>query len=148
MTTVADLDIGEVARRSGFPPSTLRYYERQGLIESRGRHGLRRRYAPEVLVRLAVIALGQRAGFSLEEIGATFGAGSEVRIDRAQLAARADAVDRTIRDLTALRDGLRHAATCPAESHIQCPTFQRLTRIALARRSRGERNARPPGRTA
>ncbi|WP_260440806.1 MerR family DNA-binding transcriptional regulator, partial [Pseudomonas aeruginosa] len=36
------LDIGEVARRSGVPASTLRYYEEKGLIASSGRHGLRR----------------------------------------------------------------------------------------------------------
>lgn len=144
---MADLDIGEVARRSGFPPSTLRYYERQGLIEPRGRHGLRRRYAPEVLVRLAVIALGQRAGFSLEEIRGTFGTDGEIHIDRAQLRAKADAVDRAIGELTALRDGLRHAAICPAESHLRCPTFQRLTRVALARRGRGRQAPGTSGRT-
>src|SRR5262245_22462791 len=48
------LDIGEVARRSGVPASTLRFYDEQGLIASVGRRGLRRLFEPEVLQRLAL----------------------------------------------------------------------------------------------
>ena len=62
------LDIGEVARRSGVPASTLRFYEEKGLIGAVGRRGLRRMFAPAVLDRLALIALGRAAGFSLEEV--------------------------------------------------------------------------------
>ena len=39
------MDIAEVARRSGVPASTLRFYEDKGLIGSTGRDGLRRRFA-------------------------------------------------------------------------------------------------------
>ncbi len=56
------LDIGEVARRSGVPASTLRYYEEKGLIASSGRHGLRRLFDAGVLERLALIGLGRAAG--------------------------------------------------------------------------------------
>jgi hypothetical protein len=48
-----------------------------------------------------------------------------------QLSAKADDLDRTIRRLSALRDGLRHAAACPAPSHMECPTFQRLLKGAV-----------------
>ena len=48
------------------------------------------------------------------------------RIDRQMLAARAEELDRRVRELGALRDSLRHAATCPAPSHMECPTFRRL----------------------
>lgn len=124
------LDIAEVAQRSGLPASTLRYYEEQGLIASIGRRGLRRLYAADVLERLSLIALGRTAGFSLQEIAGMFAPGGRPRIDRAQLAARADTLDRTIRRLRAMRDGLRHAAVCPAPSHMECPTFRRLLRVA------------------
>src|ERR1043165_1266283 len=67
-----DLDIGEVARRMGVPASTLRYYEEKGLIRSVGRRGLRRLYARAVRKRLAMIGLGQSAGFSLDEIARMF----------------------------------------------------------------------------
>ena len=49
------MDIAEVARRSGIPASTLRFYEEKGLIASIGRQGARRRFAPEVLEQLAVV---------------------------------------------------------------------------------------------
>ena len=129
-----DLDIGAVARQAGVSVATLRFYESRGLIASNGRQGLRRQFPESVLERLALVALGRAAGFTLEEIGAMFAPDGRPRIDRRQLAARADALDGTIRRLEALRNGLRHAAKCPARSHLECPTFRRLLRVAAAGR--------------
>ncbi len=126
------MDIAEVARRAGVPASTLRYYEARGLITSIGRAGLRRVFHPGVLQRLALIALGRAAGFSLDEVAGMFAPDGKPAIDRARLRAKADEVDATLRQLTALRDGLRHAARCPAPSHLECPTFQRLLRSAAS----------------
>ena len=126
------MDIAQVARESGVPASTLRYYEEKGLIASTGRHGLRRTFGPQVLERLALIALGQAAGFSLEEIAAMFAADGRPRIDRHKLAAKADELDNAIKKMSAMRDGLRHAAACPAPSHLECPTFRRLVRAAAS----------------
>ena len=126
------MDIAEVARKSGFPASALRYYEEKGLIAAVGRQGLRRTFAPGVLDQLALISLGQAAGFSLDEIGAMFSPGGQARIDRASLSAKAEELDTTIKRLKAMRNGLRHAAVCPAPSHAECPTFQRLLRAAAA----------------
>jgi DNA-binding transcriptional MerR regulator len=83
------LDITEVARRSGIPASTLRFYEQKGLIASIGRRGLRRNFDPSVLERLALITLGRAAGFSLEEIARIFARDGRPRIDRQMLAAKA-----------------------------------------------------------
>jgi DNA-binding transcriptional MerR regulator len=126
------MDIAEVARKSGFPASALRYYEEKGLIASVGRQGLRRTFAPGVLDQLALIALGQAAGFSLDDIRAMFSLDGQPSIDRTALSAKADELDQTIRRLKAMRNGLRHAAVCPAPSHAECPTFQRLLRAASA----------------
>ncbi|MFN4277524.1 MAG: helix-turn-helix domain-containing protein [Ferrovibrio sp.] len=126
------LDIAEVAQRSGLPASALRFYEEKGLIVSVGRRGLRRLFEPNVLERLALIALGRIAGFSLEEIAAIFGPNGKVRIRREALNAKADELDNTIRHLAAMRDGLRHAAVCKAPSHMECPSFRRLVRVAGA----------------
>lgn len=126
-----ELDIAEVARQSGVPASTLRFYEEKGLIASIGRHGLRRVFDAAVLERLALIALGRAAGFSLDEIAQTFTDG-QPRIDRKRLTAKAEELDRTIRQLSAMRDGLRHAAACRAPSHMECPTFRRILRAAGA----------------
>jgi DNA-binding transcriptional MerR regulator len=126
------LDIGEVVERSGLPASALRYYEERGLIRSVGRRGLRRVYGADVLERLALIALGRSVGFSLEEISGMVVPGTGLKIDRQRLARRADELDVTVRRLGALRDGLRHAAVCPARSHMECPSFQRLLKLAAA----------------
>jgi Predicted transcriptional regulators len=131
------IDITEVARRSGVPASTLRFYEERGLIASIGRRGLRRLFDGRVLERLAFIALGRASGFSLDELAHMFAADGRPRIDRQVLAAKADELDRTIRELSAMRDGLRHAMACRAPSHMECPTFQRLLRAAAEGRIGG-----------
>jgi DNA-binding transcriptional MerR regulator len=137
------LDIAEVARRSGIPASTLRFYEEKGLIASGGRRGLRRLFDAGVLDRLALIALGSAAGFSLDEIARMFAPDGRPRIDRKMLSAKADELDRTIRKLNAMRDGLRHAAVCPAPSHLECPTFRRLLRAAATGNIRSRRHQWP-----
>lgn len=135
------MDIAEVARRSGLRASTLRYYEEKGLIHSVGPAGERRRFAPGVLDQLALIALGQSAGFSLDDIRAMFLPNGEPSIDRQLLSAKADEIDAMVKRLKAMSNGLRHAASCPAPSHAQCPSFQRLLKAAAAgaleRQSRG-----------
>jgi DNA-binding transcriptional MerR regulator len=123
------LDIAEVARRTGVPASTLRFYEKKGLIASVGPQGVRRRFAPAVLDQLALIALGQASGLSLDEIRSMLSPQGP-RIDRRLLAAKAAELDATIVQLRAMSRGLRHAAACPAPSHAECPTFQRLLKAA------------------
>jgi len=124
------MDISEVAKRSGVPASTLRFYEEKGLIASYGRRGLRRLFDAAVLDQLALIALGQAAGFSLDEIAGMFTPTGEPNIDRTALQAKAEEIDLLIKRLTAMSNGLKHAAVCPAESHMECPTFRRLLRAA------------------
>lgn len=127
---VKTLDIAEVARRSGVPASTLRFYEEKGLIASIGRRRARRLFDAAVLERLALIALGRASGFSLDEIAAMFAPDGRPRIARDKLLAKADEIDRNIRRLTVMRDGLRHAAACRAPTHMECPHFRRIVRFA------------------
>ncbi len=129
------MDISEVAKQAGVPPSTLRYYEEKGLIASIGRRGLHRVFDPRVLERLALISLGRTAGFSLDEISRMFASG-KVRIDRKMLAAKAEELDATIRKLTTMRKGLLHAAACSVPDQMQCPKFRRLMRASLQRRGK------------
>ena len=128
------LDITEVAQRSGVPASTLRFYEKKGLIASIGRRGLHRLFAPGVLEQLALIALGRSVGFSLQEIALMFAPDGQLRIDRQMLTAKVEELDRTIRKLSAMRDDLRLAAVCPAPSHMECPNFRRYLQSAAAGR--------------
>lgn len=141
------MDIAEVAKRTGVPASTLRYYEKKGLIASTGRQGIRRRFADGVLDQLALISLGQAAGLSLDEIRAMFTPGGEPNIDRQLLLNKADEIDALIKRLKAMSHGLRHAAACPAPSHAECPTFKKLLKAAasgaIERRWKGAELKRP-----
>jgi DNA-binding transcriptional MerR regulator len=140
------MEISEVAKRSGFPASRLRYYEERGLISSIGRRGLRRVYGPQIFDQLAVIALGQAAGFSLDEIANMFAPDGRPDIKRDMLEAKASELDGTIRKLSALRDGLKHAASCPEEHHTDCPTFQRLLKVAALGKRRSSAAVSKPSR--
>lgn len=124
------MDIGEVAKRAGVPPSTLRYYEEIGLIRSFGRLGLRRQFDSDVLSKLALIGLGRTAGFSLIEIAAMFGRDGQLDLPRDELRAKADDLQRQMAKLRILRDTLRHVADCKAPSHLECPTFRKLMKAA------------------
>jgi MerR family redox-sensitive transcriptional activator SoxR len=143
------LDIAQVARRAGVPASTLRYYEQEGLIASVGRRGLRRLFEAKVLEQLAIIALGRWAGFSLQEIAQTFSPNGGIQIDRSRLTAKAEELDHVIHRLTAMRDGLRHAAACKARNHMECPRFLHLVKLASSGRLEfepGNRTRRVPSR--
>lgn len=137
------MDIAEVAKLTGMPASTLRYYEEKGLIASTGRDGLRRRFGPRVMDRLAVIALGRAAGFSLDEIAGMFTREGGLNIDRDALVKKADELDRSIQRLQAVSSGLRHAAVCKAPSHLECASFQRYMTAAL--HGALTRNEKKPG---
>lgn len=72
------LDIAEVARRSGLPASTLRFYEEKGLIRSIGRCGLRRAFNPGVLHQLAGVPRDSRWKRSPQRLHPTASCGSGV----------------------------------------------------------------------
>lgn len=141
------MDISEVARQSGVAASALRYYEHKGLIRALESEGARRKFAPAVLDQLALIALGQAAGFSLDEIRVMFTPNGEPNIDRAMLAAKADELEAMVVRLKVMIRSLRHAVVCPAPSHAACPSFQKLLKAAAsgALESR-QRQLAPSGR--
>ena len=125
------MDISTVAKRSGVPASTLRYYEDKGLIQSVGRKGLQRLFAANILERLALIALGRVAGFSLDEISNILGVGENPDIDREMLLTKATELDRTIQKLTAMRDGLH----CPKSFRMpKVPSFNGLSGLGCDQR--------------
>lgn len=126
-----ELDIGEVRRRTGLPASALRYYEQCGLIRSSGRNGLRRRYPPDVLDRLALVAAGRSAGFTLAETAELLEITSADTELRQRIAAKADELDRRIKLLADTRDQLRHAVDCTSPRLIDCPSFKQYVRSLL-----------------
>lgn len=126
------MDITEVVKRTGIPAHTLRFYEKKGLIASVSPRGARRQFASAVVEQLAVIALGQAGGLSLDEIHAMLSPNGQAVVDRDVLLAKADEIDATVKQLQAMSRGLRHAAACPAPSHAECPRFHRLLKVAAA----------------
>ena len=66
------LSVGEVANRTGVTVSALHFYEQKGLIQSVRNQGNQRRYARDVLRRVAIIKVAQRTGISLEQIKQAF----------------------------------------------------------------------------
>lgn len=125
------LDIRQIADLSGVTPSALRYYEKKGLIQPVGRNGLRRQYHENVLNKLQLIALGQAAGFTLDELAAMFGSQAGVSIDRGLLLQRAKEIDATVRKLQLLSRGLKHAARCTQPEHRHCEEFKRVVAKGL-----------------
>jgi len=93
--------ISEVAARTGIRASTIRYYEKIGLLPAPHRLNGRRTYEPDVLDRLTVIRFGLKTGFSLKELRSLF-AGFASR------SARRSAAQRKLRELSALRVQLQN----------------------------------------
>ena len=122
------LTVGEVAARSGVTVSTLHFYESEGLIRSWRNQGNQRRYAREVLRRVAVIRVAQRAGISLAAIRDALKTlpdeRTPTREDWARLSAawRADLNDR-IERLMRLRDQLDGCIGCGCLSLGVCPLY-------------------------
>ncbi|WP_370299272.1 redox-sensitive transcriptional activator SoxR [Abyssibacter sp.] len=120
------LTVGEVARRSGVAVSTLHFYEAQGLISAWRNAGNQRRYAREVLRRVAVIKVAQRAGVPLKDIRSALDTlpdkRTPTRRDWERLSAqwRAD-LDARIRSLEQLRDELGDCIGCGCLSIDRCP---------------------------
>lgn len=137
------LDIGEVIQQSGLPASTIRYYEEKGLIKSIGRNGLRRVFDISVLDQLALILLGCQAGFSLNEISEMFTSKGELLINREKLLNKAEEFEQTINKLLKIRDILRHVANCHSKSHLECPKFNKLMKIAGKPTNKVERKIKP-----
>ena len=62
------MTIGELSRRAATSRDTIRYYERLGLLEARGRRRSYKEYGPDALARLQRIRYAKGLGFRLAEI--------------------------------------------------------------------------------
>ena len=119
------LTVGEVARRSGVAVSALHFYEAKGLIRSARNAGGQRRYARDVLRRVAVIKVAQRIGIPLADIAAALASLPQERTptkaDWARLSRlwRAE-LDARITQLTRLRDQLDDCIGCGCLSMEAC----------------------------
>jgi MerR family redox-sensitive transcriptional activator SoxR len=103
--------IGELARRAGVATSTVRYYERRGLLRADARRGGQRRYLPATLRRLVFVGMLQDAGLSLDDIDGVINA-TDVGEWKAIGRRRLDALDEEIARLQHARSYLEAALLC------------------------------------
>jgi MerR family redox-sensitive transcriptional activator SoxR len=120
-----ELTVGQVAERSGVAVSALHFYEAKGLIRSQRTAGNQRRYGGDVLRRVAVIRIAQEVGISLADIGKALDSLPEGRTPTRQdwsLLSKGwrEDLDRRIRQLEALRDGLDDCIGCGCLSIDRC----------------------------
>lgn len=129
-----ELSVGDVARRSGLAVSALHFYEAEGLIRSHRTPGNQRRYPREVLRRVAIIKVAQRAGMPLKTIREAFEALPQERTptvaDWTRLSsAWKEELERRIERLTRLRDHLNGCIGCGCLSVRDCPLHNPLDRL-------------------
>ena len=131
MATV--LTISEISRRSGVASSALRFYEEKGLIHSERAGSGHRRYPRSVLRRIAFIVFAQKAGLTLEEIGAELRSCRPTGCRRARLgglSADGRRIDRRIAELQRLRAGLTECIGCGCLSIERCKLANPADRAA------------------
>lgn len=122
------LSVGELSRRAGVTPSAVRYYERRGLVRSQRTAGNQREFPRHSLRRLAIIAAGQVAGLTLQEIADAL---AELPLDRApsqrewrQLSQHwARLVEARVERLQALQIALDGCIGCGCLSLSRCTLF-------------------------
>jgi MerR family transcriptional regulator, redox-sensitive transcriptional activator SoxR len=124
---MAPMTIGEVAARARLNTSHIRYYERVGVLPQPDRVGGQRRYDEDVLHRLAIIDVAQRAGFSLDEIRDLTGpanrdarAGERIR-ELADL--KLPEIETLIARAEAIKAWLQIATTCDCRTVDVCSLF-------------------------
>jgi MerR family redox-sensitive transcriptional activator SoxR len=122
-----ELTIGEVARRAGVATSSIRYYERIGLLPAPDREGGQRRYDADVLGKLGFIGVAQSAGFKLREIkelmngvDSASGMGEQMRSLSSQKLGEVEALlERT----KAMKGWLEVAKECGCATPAECALF-------------------------
>ncbi|SDM45600.1 MerR family transcriptional regulator [Allokutzneria albata] len=143
MTRSQVMTIAEVVAATRLPTSTLRFYEREGLIRSVARDGAGRRvYAQDILARLAVVELGKQAGFTIAEVSGCVDpeTGMPGRGWRELAGAKLVELEARIAEAERARDMLVHALECRG-AFTECPEFRDSVRAQI-RAMRGRHTAR------
>jgi MerR family redox-sensitive transcriptional activator SoxR len=134
------MTIGEVASRAEVRPSAIRYYEQIGVLGQPPRVGGKRRYTADVLRRLTIIDVAQRAGFSLAEVAellaAADGHGPAHASVRSLAERKLPAIDTLIERAQAVRRWLEIASACECTTLDVCRLFDDRA-LELPRRNAG-----------
>jgi MerR family transcriptional regulator, redox-sensitive transcriptional activator SoxR len=121
------LTIGQVAERAGLRTSHIRFYERVGVLPEPERVAGQRRYREDVLHRLSIVDVAQRAGLSLEEIAPLTGPDNRNADAGRHIRALADEklpqIDALIARAHAVKEWLQVAQSCDCTSVDVCALF-------------------------
>jgi MerR family transcriptional regulator, redox-sensitive transcriptional activator SoxR len=135
---IADLlTVGELAGRSGFTPSAIRFYDKEGLISASRTAGGQRRFERNTLRRLAFIRAARNVGLSLDEVAAALAKlpnnRTPTRADWAALSRQwRTRLTEQIEALAALRDNLQSCIGCGCLSLKRCAISNPADTAALA----------------
>lgn len=126
------MTIGVLARKAGIPVSTLRFYEKKGLLlpQSRTASGYRC-YVPQDVVRVRFVKRAQELGFTLKEINSLLNLLRDAESPRGELEVQGKKklaeIDERLRDLSRMRQAMAGllAEPCPDLSQ-PCPVLESL----------------------
>ena len=129
--------IGELAGAVGVPTSTLRYYERAGILRPAGRTGANYRFYDESsLERLRFIRAAQTSGFTLDDVQALLAlrSGETAPCTEVQqlVESRLAGVEERLRDLRSVRSVLKDSLRMCREREAsgECHVLETLDRSA------------------
>jgi len=146
------LTIGQVAEHAGLRTSHIRFYERVGVLPQPERVSGQRRYRAEVLHRLSIIDVAQRAGLTLEEIAPLTNAddrGADAgRHIRAVAEEKLPQIDALIARARAVKQWLEVAQSCDCTSVDVCGLFVDPTLLPPGDVVLDVRQVRAPSRAA
>ena len=126
------MHIGAIARKSGIPAKTIRYYESIGLIDSAARtESGYRVYGPEDVHTLRFVQRARGLGFSVGDVGKLLTLWRDRQRSSAQVKALAEShvaqIDHKIAELQAMRDTLVHLVErCHGDDRPDCPILEDL----------------------
>lgn len=133
------LTISALAEQTGHRSSALRYYEEIGLLKPASRVSGRRRYDSGAIRELALIALYQDVGFSLDEIRSLIPHRASARQGWESLAlAKLKELDETIRKVRSARRLLNETIQCQCTRLDGCELV-----MAAGERRRAHRGSKP-----
>lgn len=119
------LTIGQLSEATGIPTSTLRFWERRGLLTPDARKGGQRRYTEEALTKVALLRLCQDAGWTLTEIGQIVRERLALAPNwRATVRTKMDQLETEIAQLSHAHKMLEHVLECPHKDITRCPKFR------------------------
>ncbi len=129
------MKIGDVSVKLGLPASTIRYYEKVGLIDQQRRVSGRREFDDRALFALEFVRLAQAAGFTIAETKSLLDAYAEdpsvKGTWRLQATTKRDTIRNQIKELRQMDNILSEILSC------SCPTLTECVEKGMARRASG-----------